>query len=259
MSNKKLAVALGLREKTEKDFNNMLADMNSKFKNNQGLFQGFRYDFHSFEGHPDQPELRKTQMVSSTVREQLDWLKEHTKDYLSIVLSIEKTNAQGVTAPLIVEGDNWGEVTTTELLRLKGILDSKLKGMVDVIPIRPDGTKWTATSDPEYSGREVFEDTTFMGKTKTTIKRTVVVDDALQREVPGITRPPVTQTIDTPTETGEFAKQHFTGAWTNRQRAQLQVKYSTLYKAVVEALETANSVTLTESTLGDKVLNYLFK
>lgn len=259
MSSKKLAVGLGLRDKTEKDFANMLNDMTGKFKNNQGLFTGFRYGFVAINDQPDQPEQRKNQMVSSTVKEQLDYFKEHSAEYFRTVLSIEKTNAEGVKAPLVVAGENWGEYTTLELLRLKGILDGKIRTFIQTIPIRPDGIKWVASDDPEYNGREVFQDIQFVGRTKTTIKRTVVVEDPMQIANPNIVRQPVTQTIDTPIETGEFTKQHFSGAWTNRQRAQLEVFYNNVYKGVVEALETANSIQLVESDLGDKLLNYLFK
>lgn len=259
MSEKKLSTALGLREKEEKDFQNMVGDMTEKFKNKQGLFQGFRYDFHALGDNPDQPELRKSQVVSSTVKEQLDWFKEYSKDYLDTVLSIEKTNALGVKAPLIVSGENWGEYTTLELLRLKGILDGKMRLMIQIIPIRPDGVRWTNTTDPIYDGREVVEDEVFKGRTKTTIKRKVIVDDPIQKEMPNVARQVMTQDIDTPTETGEFTKQHFHGGWTNRQRAQLEVAYNALYKGIIQALETANSISLESSNLGEKVLNYLFK
>jgi hypothetical protein len=259
MSNKKLAVSLGLRDKVEKDNTNMLNDMTAKFKNDQGKFLGFRNEYTALTGHPDDPTQRKSQVVVATVKEQLDWFKEHTKEYLDTVLSIEKTNAQGVKAPLVVGGDNWGEYTTLELLRLKGILDGKVKAMIQLIPIRNEGQRWKATTDPIYDGREVFEDEKIVGRTKTTIKRTVIVDDPHQTANPNIVRPPVTQSIDTPEETGEFAKQNFSGAWTNRQRAQLEVSYNTLYKGVIEALETANSIQLSESDLGDKVLGFLFK
>lgn len=105
----------------------------------------------------------------------------------------------------------------------------------------------------------MFQDTETKGRTNTTLKRTVVVDDPMQTANPNIVRQPVTQSIDTPVETGEFTRQHFHGGWTNRQRAQLEVLYNNLYKGVIEALETANSISLAESDLGDKVLAYLFK
>lgn len=253
---KKLAVALGLREKTEKDFKNMVDDMHGKFKNKQGLFTGQRNTFVNMEGHPDQPEKRGFVNVSSTVAEQLNWFKEHAADYLKTTLSIEKTNAEGITAELVVDGKSWGKYSTLELLRLKGILDSKMKAMVQELPIRPETILWNKTSDPTFSGREVYETSIEKGRTKTTIKRTVVVDDPHIKDAPN--RPPVTQSIDTPTETGEYTVQHFSGAITNKERAEMEVRYNNLYKAVVAALEDANAAELKESELGDKVLEYLF-
>ncbi len=253
---KKLAVALGLREKTEKDFKNMIDDMHGKFKNKQGLFMGQRNTFTALDGHPDQPEKRAFQNVSSTVAEQMNWFKEHAADYLKVTLSIEKTNATGIMAELVVDGKSWGTFSTLELLRLKGILDSKLKAMVQDLPIRPETVLWSPSTDPTFAGRTVFETSTDKGRTKTTIKRTIIVEDPHIKEAPN--RAPVTQSIDTPTETGEYTVQNFSGAITNKERAEMEVRYNTLYKAVVAALEDANAAELKESELGDKVLDYLF-
>lgn len=253
---KKLAVALGLREKTEKDFKNMLDDMCGKFKNKQALFLGQRNTFQALEGHPDQPEKRGFHNVSSTVAEQLAFFKEHSADYLRTTLSIEATNAKGVTAELVVDGKSWGTYSTLELLRLKGILDSKMKAMVQDLPIRNEGILWSETKDPVFDGRKVFETPLDSGKTKTTIKRTVIVEDPHIREAPN--RPPVTQSIDTPTETGSYTQQSFSGAITNKERAEMEVRYNNLYKGVIAALEAANAAELVESQLGDKVLDYLF-
>jgi hypothetical protein len=255
---KRLAVYLGLREKTEKDFTNMLNDMTGKFKNKQGLFMGFRNTFVAEEGHPDMPEHRKFQAVSSTVKEQLDWFKEHTRDYLNTVFSIEKTNASGVTAELVVNEKSWGTYTTLELLRLKGILDSKLKLMVHDLPIRPETVIWSKTNDPVYVGRDVYETPIDRGKTKTTLKRIVIVEDPQLKDSPH-PRNPVTQQIDTPVNTGDYTKQDFSGAITNKERAEFEVAYNDIYKGVIAALEAANAVEIKESDLGDKVLDYLFK
>lgn len=253
---KKLAVALGLREKTEKDFKNMVDDMHGKFKNKQSLFVGKRDTFVALEGHFDQPEKRSFQNVSSTVAEQLSWFKEHAVDYLKTTLSIEKTNAGGITAELVVDGKSWGSYTTLELLRLKGILDGKMKAMVQELPIRPETVLWNKSADPTFNNREVYETALEQGRTKTTIKRTVIVDDPHIKDTPN--RPPVTQNIDTPTETGIYTTQLFSGAITNKERAEMEVRYNNLYKAVVAALEDANAAELKETDLGDKVLGYLF-
>lgn len=253
----KLAVALGLREKTEKDFSNMLSDMLSKFKNKQGIFQGQRNTFSPFEGFPDQPEKRTMVKVASTVKEQLDWFKNHTKDYMTNVLSIERTNATGVFAKLIVDGELWGEFSTLELLRLKGILDSKLRAMIQELPIRKESEIWNKTTDSVYEGREIYETPIFTGQTKTTHKRTVIVSDPHIKEAPN--RPPITQVIDEQQNTGTYTSQSFSGEITNMERAKMEVAYNNLYKAVIAALEEANAAEVVTSNLGDKVLNYLFR
>lgn len=257
MSDKKLSVKLGLREKLEKDFGNLVGDMLHKFEKKQDLFMGKRNTFVALEGHPDIPEHRKFQVVESTVQEQLDWFKKYSAEYLDTVLSIEKTNSMGVKAKLVVEGEVWGEYTVLELMRLKSIITGKMAQMFKSLPIRPAGTLWTKTSDPVYAGREVYESTVDTGSTKTTLKRIVVVEDPYIKDAPG--RPPVTQPIDTPVNTGNYTRQDFSGAITNGQRAEFEVKLNSILRGIIEAMEEANSVNIVPSDLGGKTLNYLFK
>lgn len=252
----KLSVALGLREKLEKSHKNMVDDMSTKFKNKQGLFMGLRKTFEAKSDHPDQPEKRQFQNVSSTVDEQIQWLTKHSEDYLTTVLSIEKTNAQNVCAELVIDGQSWGKYTTLELLRLKGIMDGKLRDMVQNLPIRPETVIWSKTQDPVFSGREIYEAPIEKGETKTTLKRTVIVEDPHIKDSPN--RPPVTQPIDTPVVTGSYTTQDFSGAITNRERAEMEVRYDKLYKAIIAALEEANGTEMEQSDLGKKFLNYVF-
>lgn len=256
MSGKKLSVALGLREKVEKDNQSMMNDMAQKFKNNQGIFQGIRNNFVALEGHPDMPENRKFQRVSSTVREQLQWLKTHSKDFMDTVLSIEKTNATGIRADLVVAGNSWGPYSTLELLRLKGVVD-KFKNLIQTLPIRPEHEKWSKTTDTMYEGRDIYQTDEDKGQTKTTLKRIEIVNDPHILTSPN--RPPVTQQIDTPVNTGNYTKQLFSGAITNKERAEMEVACNDLHKGIIAALEEANSAALQESDLGDKVLDFLFK
>ena len=251
----KLAVKLGLRDKIEKDFTNMVSDMTEKFSKKQGMF--IRNTFTAFEGFADDPTKRTFQKVSSTVKEQLDWFKNHAKDYFETVLTIEKTNAQGPKAELVVDGESWGMYTTLELLRLKGILDSKLKAMVQVLPIRPESVVWKKTTDSIYEGRDVWETGIDEGHTKTTLKRTEIVADPHIKDAPN--RAPIAVPIETQVNTGKYTTQDFSGAITNKERAELEVRYNNIYKGVIAALEEANATVVAESDLGDKVLGYLFK
>jgi hypothetical protein len=253
---KKLSVLLGLRDKTEKSWQAMLDDMFGKFKNKQGLFKGFRRTYVAIDTYADDPTKRGYEQVASTVKEQLTWFKDHVLDHFNITFAVEKTNASGVTVDLIVDGNNWGKYSTLELLRLKSILDSKMKAMVAELPIRKETTIWTPTTDENYNGRDIFQSPLDEGYAKTTLKRVEIIQDPHIKEAPN--RAPVTQQIDTQVNIGKYTNQDFSGEFTNKQRADIQVKYDKLYTAVIESLETANNTEIQESDLGQKVLDYLF-
>jgi hypothetical protein len=256
VNNKKLSVLLGLRDKVEKSFGNMLDDMFVKFKNKQGLFKGSRKTYTPIDGYADEPQKRGYELVASTVSEQLNWFKEHTIDYFNVVMAIEKTNASGVTAPLIVNGVNWGDFSTLELLRLKSILDGKFKAMIGEIPIRKETTIWKTSTDDNYANRDVFESPLEEGYAKTTLKEAYILTDP--HATGTSTRQPIVEHKSTTVNIGQYTSQDFSGEYTNRQRAELAIKFDKLYKAVIEALETANNIESVESDLGTKVLNYFF-
>ncbi|HMT01848.1 MAG TPA: hypothetical protein PKD00_00820 [Burkholderiales bacterium] len=251
------SVLLGLREKLEKTFQGMLDDYLSKFKNKQGIFQGWNKTYTPMEGFADDPTKRSFQRVSGTVSEQLEWFKENTEDYFKTVLSIEKTNSTGIKAELFVEGVSWGEYTVLELLRLKTILDGKLKAIIGELPIRDEKVIWTKTTKDYYGDRNVWETPIVSGFTKTTLKRTEIVHDPHIKDAPN--RPPVSVQIELQVNTGEFEEQRFSGEITMLERAKIIARYDKVYTGIIEALETANSVETVESDLGTKFINYLFK
>lgn len=252
---KKLSVLLGLRDKIEKTFGKMLEDMTGKFKSKQGMFMGFRKTYDALQGFADDPTKRGLQNVESTVEEQLSWFKKHTLDYFTTIFSIEKTNSQGgALATLIVDGKTWGIYSTLELLRLKSVLDGKLRGMASDIPVRSEAHLWDKSTDDIFQGRDVVQTPIEQGFARTTLKESFILTDPH----PEKGRAPQVATKDTIVNIGAYSSQTFSGAWTMRKRAELMVKYDHLYTAVIEALETANNIESVESDLGVQVLNYLF-
>lgn len=253
---KKQSVLLGLREKLEKTFGGMLDDFLQKFKNKQGIFQGWNKTYDAIEGFADDPTKRSFQKVSSTVQEQLDWFSNYTSDYFTTVLSVEKTNSTGIGADLVVNGDNWGRYSVLELLRLKSIMDGKLKAIIAELPIRDEKVVWTKTNKDYYGDRDVWETPVVDGYTKTTQKRTEIVNDPHIKDSPN--RPPVPVQIETQVNTGRFTEQKYSGEITALKRAEIMAKYDMLYTGIIEALETANNVDAQESDLGQKFIEYLF-
>ena len=250
---RRLSVLLGLRDKVETNFKNMVDDMFKKFKNNQGLFIGQRNTYQPLEGYADEPSKRGFTNVQSTVEEQLDWMKEHTKDFMDVVFSIEKTNASGkVKSKLVVDGQDWGEYTSLELLRLKTTLDnSKFKELYKEIPVRSSAEIWKLSENPDFEGRNVWETPIDEGFAKTTIKESYILPDTQEG------RPPMVAEKSSQVNVGKYTNQKFSGALSIQERAVMQRKYDTLYKAVIEALENANNVEIETSDLGSKIMTYI--
>lgn len=253
---KKQSVLLGLREKLEKTFSGMLDDFIGKFKNKQGIFQGWNKTYEALDGYADEPTKRSFQKVSGTVKEQLDWFKQYTVDYFTTVLSIEKTNSTGIKSELVVNGNSWGEYSVLELLRLKSIMDGKLKVIIGELPIRDEKVIWNKTKKDYYGSRDVWETPVADGFIKTTLKRTEIVNDQHIKDAPN--RPPVAVQIETQVNIGRFTEQRFSGEITMLERAEILAKYDQLYIGIIEALENANSIESVESDLGKKFIEYIF-
>jgi hypothetical protein len=253
---KKQAVLLGLREKLEKTFGGMLDDFLQKFKNKQGIFQGWNKTYDAIEGYADDPTKRSFQKVSGTVSEQLDWFKQYTLDYFTTVLSIEKTNSTGIKAELIVAGKNWGEYSVLELLRLKSVMDGKLRAIINELPIRDEKVIWDKTRKDYYGSRDVWETPVVEGYSKTTLKRTEILNDPHIKDTAN--RPPVAVQIETQVNIGHFTEQKFSGEITMLQRAEILARFDQLYNAIIEALENSNNIEAQESDLGKKFLEYIF-
>jgi hypothetical protein len=253
---KKQSVLLGLREKLEKTFGNMLDDFLSKFKNKQEIFLGADRTYTPVDGFADDPAKRGFKKVSSTVTEQLDWLKKYSLDYFNTVLSIEKTNSTGIKAKLIVNGIEWGEYSVLELLRLKSIMDGKLRAILGELPIRDEKSVWKKTTRDLYGQRDVWETPLVEGYAKTTLKRTEIVNDPHIKEAPN--RPPVPVQIETQVNIGHWTEQKFSGEITDIQKAEILVKYDQVYNGIVEALENCNNIESHPSDLGKRFLEYIF-
>jgi hypothetical protein len=252
----KLATLLGLRERVEKNFKNMLTDMSNKFNKQQGLFQGDKRTYEALDGFADDATKRGYKHVASTVGEQLDYMQENTTDFFDVVFSIERTNAKGsVEAELVVEGKSWGTFTSLELLRLKTTLDNQLfKNLYENLPTRTLTDNWKRTEADDYVGRDIFETPMDEGFSKTTIKDHYILNDP-HADKPG--RQPLTATRDTQVNVGKYTNQKFSGELSMAQKAEMLKRCDKLYKAVISALENANNVEVQVSDLGTKVFEYI--
>lgn len=252
----KLSTYLGLRDRVEKNFKNMLTDMSNKFSKQQGLFQGDKRTYEALDSYADDATKRGYKHVASTVGEQLTYMQENTLDFFDVVFSIEKTNAKGaVESELVVDGVSWGTYTSLELLRLKTTLDNQLfKNLYENLPTRTLTDNWKKSDNDDYVSRDIYETPMDSGFSKTTLKEHYIMQDP-HADKPG--RQPISATRDTQVNVGKYTTQKFSGELSMAQKAEMLKRSDKLYKAVISALENANDVTIQKSDLGSKVFEYI--
>jgi len=250
-----LGTYIGLRERGEGEFKNNTSNALSNLKNKQGLYLGVKKTHKAIEPYLPEENRIATKYVSATVKEQLDYMAKSAENYMEIVFSIEKTNASGVVkAELIVEGKSWGEYSSLELLRLKSTLEkSKLRDIYAVLPVREQNEMWKVSENEDFARTGVYENELYEGVTRTTNTTEYILED----NNPGQNRTPVKSARKELVQTGTYTEQKFSGEISIQLRARVITNFNTLYTAVIEALESANSVEIKKSDLGLKVFDYL--
>lgn len=256
---KKMHVVLAKTEHLQKIFSAAVTDYVNFFKNKGTAFKGERKTYTAENGTIDQPGQRSNKLVITTVQEKLDWFLETNSEYIDLLFALERTNASNVAkAPLIVDGIDFGVLSSLELLRLKNILENdNLKNMYSEIPVRTEDEIWKKSTDPQYAKREVFEGILMSGEQKSTVKESFILPDPnVSPESPAYK--PTVGSKDTIIKLGEYTYQKYSGEWNHRERAEVLRRRSVLLAAVIEALKVANDVETIDSDMtAKKLFGYL--
>lgn len=121
----KLNVLLAKTEHSASQFKKLIQDYVGFFKGKQGEFKGVKKTYSPKEGTIDEPSMRSSVSVVTTVGEKLQWLEETSQEHIDNLFSVEATNASGkAVADLTVDGISFGSLSSLELLRLKSLLES---------------------------------------------------------------------------------------------------------------------------------------
>lgn len=250
-------------------FRKMTAEFTNFFNKVQGSFVGVRKTYEPKEGAVDNPSMRQNTMVVTTVREKFDWYEENAREYINSTLAVDATNASNTyKTPLVVEGFTIANLSTLELMKLKSLLTKMgIQEMYDHIPVRSDTQIWTPTTEEMYEGREIFETALVTGVSRTSTKREIVLDDPNIRfmvesgKVPDVSKyNPVKSQAETMVEVGDYTVKHFSGEYTQRQKAEILRRRSILLEAVEVAIKQANDVPTVQSELtAEKLFGYLHR
>lgn len=257
----KMNTLLATTEHKASSCNKMIADYSVFFKDKQGSFKGSKKTFSPREGFVDQPNMRESKQVVTTVDEKFEWFGQNLIPYLNDLFSIEATNSIGAAKVELKVGDkSFGMLSALELMRLKNFLtNTNLDKVYQNIPVREDKEVWKLSTDSEYSGRKVYENLMITGVTKTTTKRQEILSDPNIDKLKDSSRyTPMVTTIDTVETTGDYTAQIFSGEWSQRERAELLRRKSELLGAVIKALKEVNDIESVKSDLDSEALiNYL--
>lgn len=259
----KLNVLLALTDNLRGAYKNMVADYSKFFSKSQGAFRGEKKTYDARQGTVDEPSKRGYTPVATTVEEKFEYFIDTAGQFVDALFSQEKTNATGVAkANLVVDGKDWGEFTSLELLRLKSLMEASdmgnLESVLSNIPVRSDSEVWNAPDAQDE--RLIFETDILKGVAKTTVKTPFIVKDPNMdgKELPvGYQAPVVSR--DEIMELGDYTHQKFSGEWSQRERALSLKRRASLITAITTALKEANDVSAVESTLtAERIFGYLF-
>ena len=263
---KKLSQVLAMTDDGRTSFKNNITDATKFFKKENGVnFRGNKNTYTPFDGTVDEPSKRSVVLVASTVDERLNWVFDSVGKYINGLFTQERSNASGkAKAHLYVEGKDWGEFTSLELLKLKSILkagDATVKNMIATIPVRDRQEIWFATNSDDYADKEgIYETERVEEINKTTVKESYILPDpnfVNKENMSGYT--PIQGTKNTIKELGKGTRQKFSGEWSELQRAQALKRIQELDLAVTDALKRANDVPVVESDMkAATIFDYIF-
>ena len=260
MSTNKLNVLLAKTDHLASSFKKQIEEYVKFFKNNQRAFRGEKKTYTPKPGTIDIPFQRNNKLVTTTVDDKLNYLKEHSAEYINALFSQEKTNASGIAkTKLVVDGVIFGEFTSMELLRLKSLLENgTLKEMYETLPVRNDDEIWTKSQNEMYSGKNIWESSLQEGVNKSTTKESYILPDPNIQKIEGAKYTPQLATRDTIIELGDYTYQRFTGEISHLERANILARRSRLLTATIEALKISNEVESIESDMtAEKLFSYL--
>ena len=256
-----LPTLLAKVETTSARFKATVQDYIKFFKDAQGSFKGIKKTYTPRPDTIDEPSERQNKMVVTTVSEKLDWMIENNVEYLQDILNIESTNAAGTAkAELVINGKSFGKLSSLELLRLKGFLESaELEKMYSNLPVRSDSEIWEPTKNEMYVSRNIFETPLQSGVKKSTEKVSYILEDPnLSSLKSADAYKPQVAVKTIPIELGDYTIQSFSGEISHRERAEILKRRSELLTAVVIALKEANNVEVVKSEFNAKdFMSYL--
>lgn len=255
---KKLVLILALCQDEQARYKKMLSDYIKFFSKEQGAFMGRRHTYSATEEKYEDPTKVKFEKVVTTPALKFKYFIEASQNYLHALLTKERTNASFVAkADLMVEGKWWGNFTSTELLAIKGLIESgEMLDLLKSIPVRSDTIDWGETD--EFLGMRVWREIK-VNLERTTLKESYILSDPNIDKLKGGDYKPQLASKDTPIIMGTLTREEFHSGWKTEEKAATLDRRSVLLESIIVALSQCNDCEVVETTMtADKLFGYIF-
>jgi len=245
----KLHELLAVEPSIEGASNRIVQETTKVFKDGH-LFQGFLRRLEMFaEEDKASDEVTDRLERATTVWEKLRYMRESVENHYDCIFQKDSTN-QLAKADIEIDGVTIAkDVPATYLLGMEKRI-KQLRGVFEMIPTLPQGTKWEpAIEEGEGVFRTVEPKITF--KTRKT-KRSMIVAPPTKEHKAQV------QVWDDTENCGKYIETHTSGAITPGEKSKLLERLDKLFKAVKQARERANCTEVPNNKIASNLIGYIF-
>lgn len=246
MSKGKLHELLAVENDLEKVSSKLIAESARTF-NKENLFSGQVRRLVHFDAADQMSDTEDAVELTTTVRENLDYLVDPISRYWDAVLQKEATN-QTAKADLIIDGVTIATgVPATFLLGMEKKLN-KLRELYESIPTLAPGINWTRD---EAKGVNIFRaDDTVQFKTKKDIEFRTAAEATKEHKAQVIQ-------METTVNTGKYTTTKWSGMVTPYEKAEMLERFDAAIVGVKRSRMKANNVDVVKVNIGKDILDYI--
>lgn len=242
MSQTTLNTLISKRDANKASFVQFLKDLLPKFKSGV-LFSGKRVSSTAIGDYVLTSNDNQLVIPAYNSEQVKKVIVDSVSTNLTNLMNIDATNCSGTAkVELKVDGNSYGNLSALELLQLRGFLmNNEFISVLKSFPVRPTDKSWVESTDSEVP-TGTYENLVFEGQNKTTLKRTIILQDPnAEHYKSGVTVNAVTTTIDTVVPTMDQRSVVYSTGIAYKEQVAILEKRQRWLSAVMTALSEVNA------------------
>lgn len=244
----KLHEILAVESSLEKAANKLINE-SVKTLSKEALFSGMHRELHMFREEDKNSELSDTQVVTTTVDENLDYTNEPVAKWIDVVLQKDLAN-QEARADLEIDGKVVASnLPASFLLGLETKLQ-KYRVLLESVGTLPPGRVWKPADDYDRPGVYVDANQGVQLKTRRDPEFRVVAEATPEH-------PAQVKEVERVLDVGRYVTTVYSGKISPADKAARLTRLDKLLRAVKQARMRANNIDVKKAEVGTKILDYI--